>query len=1389
MAITTGIFGGNNMHSSVRNVGLIIFALAVLGIWVFIGCGGGGGGDGISGLTGPTGTISGTVLASSTLPSIRGISEEILAATDVGISGALVYAEDYKDKYFTTTASGGKFILSVPYGKHRIVATKTSPNGTIFKQRSYEYTISQSSPAQTTNLNLVAANRKIRGQLKNKDGQPIPNAEMYLWGEKFFTNASGEYETPPLPEGANGEIIVKAAGYQETVINATFSAPTPQYIYTTVPKTGDTNRAPVVSLKAEMYNVSPLKTTEITAAVTDPDGDTYTYQWHKFGGGTLSTNTTPLKALWTAPVGAGVATIAFVATDSKGLSGAALLGIQWGVGATASGSNYSPTVSIIASAGKYLLIGNSVMVSRKATISLVANAADNDGDALFYNWSATTGSLSATHLPEIYWTAPDLATWARVDIRVTDGKGGIGTASKIIGVDQNLATVTITSPLNKTYPAGPIEFSASAFDSAGNPIFAGDNNIFSWTLNGNPIGSNSKAFIEMIYTAGSYVAGLSYSDTAGTNSTQTVNFAINATPTSTLTAPTNGQVFPNGANITFTATGSDLEDGVLSSSAFTWMYTQWGASGTWPAFLGSGTPFSKVLPAATYTITLITTDSFGQQGASHTIVITVLGNNLPVATITSPLNNQTFVTGTNITFVGSATDIEDGNLSGTSLTWYANSVKMGTGLSISSTTVPAGTNTISLEAKDSAGGITTASINIGINSFCIASITSPASGSVFAPGETISFAGNASDPENGMITDNTRLGWFRGPWGTGAFLGSGTTLNASITVAGNHVITFGGIDSWGWVGTTSIMLVVSNRPNMSFTPASNAVYFVNTSVPFNGSGTDPDTGANIATASFRWTFDTSLQSAFNGSDTFLATFTTLGAHLVSLCGTNANGVPGTMTKQIYINATPSTQITAPAAGSRFDFGATVNFSGIASDSEDTTPGSIQFAWLDLPQGSTTPRLLVQGTTFHNAVLNYATSTFSAGSHTIYLVATDSHGVATAAGLDILINNLPVATISAVPGTYYTIAKPASVPVVLSGNSIGFVASITDVNGFQVTSTSTLWFFNGIQFDSGKSAATYTPTNADVGDATITVRLNDGYNMADYYYSLKVWRVLDVLSPLPDGATQPVGLVIKGDKLYFAASDTSKIYRYSGLTNDVLTSDGTAGGPGSNPGSFTNLMDISLDPAAGNNYLFTIDATSNRRIQGFDDLASKTSFDPANQFSSIASAVTFADSGNNVFVGAGGNIYKYSTLGVASVSSYVTSYSNVGGTAFSQVKGLRFFSSSLYVADTGLNRIFRTSVNCDTIYAPNFLDATATTDIAYSTNYLFSLASGPAIANIHVFDNTTGVRHFTFSQTGTALGQLNNPRRIFLYKDGSNKYHLFVLESSRIQRFSFGSTLW
>ena len=251
----------------------------------------------------------------------------------------------------------------------------------------------------------------------------------------------------------------------------------------------------------------------------------------------------------------------------------------------------------------------------------------------------------------------------------------------------------------------------------------------------------------------------------------------NAPPTAVASGtPTNGSA---PLTVNFSSAGSS--DPTNDTLTYSWNF-------------GDNTPLSTAAnPQHTYTANgrytaaLTVNDGHGNT-ASATVVITA-GNHAPVPTIASPAPAQLWKVGDAITFAGSATDAEDGNIPASGLSWqiilhhcpggvcHIHPFQSATGSGGSFTAPDHGDESyfeIALTATDSTGLQATTSVNINPQTVHITLNTSPAGLQVVyggqagsAPFTQTTIVGSthtlfAPSPQSSLGVTNTFTGWSDG---------------------------------------------------------------------------------------------------------------------------------------------------------------------------------------------------------------------------------------------------------------------------------------------------------------------------------------------------------------------------------------------------------------------------------------------------------------------------------------------------------------------------------------------------------------------------------------------------------------------------------------------------
>lgn len=534
-------------------------------------------------------------------------------------------------------------------------------------------------------------------------------------------------------------------------------------------------------------------------------------------------------------------------------------------------------------------------------------------------------------------------------------------------------------------------------------------------------------------------------------------------PTVSITSPSEGQVFDPGEPITFSGSAVDEEDGALTGNALGWFSSI-------DRQLGNGaTVVRSDLSSGDHEIRLTAVNS-RQATANAFVHITVRPpNSLPSAAIASPSDGQTFHEGESIEFSGSASDLEDGTLSGGSLVWTSSrDGQLGTGGSFARGDLSAGDHTITLTATDSRGGSGTAQVSVTVepNEPPTPTIAGPADGQTFSVGQTVTFEGSATDPEQGPLP-GTSLVWASSLDGQ---LGSGASLQRSDLSEGVHVVTLTATDALGATGSAAISITVANLPPVPAitAPIDGRVYLVGETVPLRGSADDPEDGP-LSGGALVWT--SSRDGALGTGAALDRSDLSEGDHTIRLTATDTRGASASAEVTITLSTVaqnPDAIITSPTDGAAYEPGDAVAFAGSASDPQDGPLSGGSLVWTSSRDGP-----IGTGTSFNRSDL-------SLGQHVITLTATDSDGrTGTAAvTVTVFINQKPTASIVA----------PANGQVFQQGQSIGFQGTGNDPEDGSLGGGALRWVSNRDGFLG--TGTSFQRSDLSTGSHRVTLTAND-----------------------------------------------------------------------------------------------------------------------------------------------------------------------------------------------------------------------------------------------------------------------------------------------------------
>ncbi len=227
----------------------------------------------------------------------------------------------------------------------------------------------------------------------------------------------------------------------------------------------------------------------------------------------------------------------------------------------------------------------------------------------------------------------------------------------------------------------------------------------------------------------------------------------------------------------------------------------------------------------------------------------------------------------------------------------------------------------SLNGKTVTGGLVNANLALEAlndtttNTAPIVLIDSPTDGTAVDSGTSLVFAGNATDVEDGDITDS--LTWnssIDGSIGTDASF-STTTLSVGI-----HEITASVTDSGGLVGSDSINVTINptepsnTAPTVEITlPADGTKVEIDTSLTFTGTANDNEEGDLSEILTWSSDLDGSIGTGANFSTSTLS----LGTHTVTASATDAGGLTGSDSITVVIE--PVTPVTELISNVTYDY--------------------------------------------------------------------------------------------------------------------------------------------------------------------------------------------------------------------------------------------------------------------------------------------------------------------------------------------------------------------------------------------------------------------------------------------------------------------------------------
>ncbi len=531
----------------------------------------------------------------------------------------------------------------------------------------------------------------------------------------------------------------------------------------------------------------------------------------------------------------------------------------------------------------------------------------------------------------------------------------------------------------------------------------------------------------------------------------------------------------------------------------------------------------KFLTPGVYRVQLTVSDAKGLADPTPAeVVVTVravTANNLPPnSVIDSPAVNMTILRGQSINFRGSGSDPD----SNTPLTYLwdfnggaPNSTQQNPG---DVRFDQAGFFTVTLTVKDALGladptpaVVYVSVLDNNLNQAPNASILSPAADMTISVGDTVLFAGSATDPEG-----NTPLSYL---WNFDGAAPNTTAQNPGLVrfdVPGVYRVQLTAKDSLGAVDRSPAVRIITVTSTTSITPpdsqilqpASSVTIAVGDSVDFSGQAV---AAANSGPFTYLWNFDGAAPNATVAAPGAV-TFHNEGIYNVSFRVTDANGIsdPTPATVQIVVqntlalNEPPNGVIVSPVTDMVIYEGDSLNFTAVGYDPDGDT---MSFLW-SFDGGA--PDKFVKDP----GVVQFK----KAGVYQVTMTVSDSAGLTDPTPDSVTITVKAVVAPDTASPPNALIAQPSADMAIAVGDTVNFTGLVLDSDN---NVTSYLWNFDG---------AVPNSTRLNPGDVTFNqagtyrVRFNatDATGLSDPTPDEVVITVSDINTP--SGNIAPNGII-------------------------------------------------------------------------------------------------------------------------------------------------------------------------------------------------------------------------------------------------------------------------
>ena len=422
---------------------------------------------------------------------------------------------------------------------------------------------------------------------------------------------------------------------------------------------------------------------------------------------------------------------------------------------------------------------------------------------------------------------------------------------------------------------------------------------YDWTAAPNSISMGSGGILDYAFSSpDDYQITVTADDSICVDTaTITLHIIANEPPTVNITSPPNGTYFDEGELITFTGEAADYEDGDLSNQI------NWFVDGVLTQSGSASYSTASLIPGS-HAIEAKVTDSNGEINLLPAIISIVVDSTVgPVVTILSPNDRENFPSGVPVIFTAQAIDAKDGNVS-SRIQWTVDGGSAGSGASISVPGLSTGEHVIVASATDNdnnPGEPDSITIIVSPGRPPTIEITSPAAGSVFEDGATITFTAFAQDPDGNL----DHIDWYKNDvfFGSGASINRVFSLPVGQTFDETYTIRAEAVDTENKRTSASILITIraNTAPQIYIdAPVDQAQFTQGATITFQGHATDLQDDDAALTASIQWYSDQEGVNPIGTGGSFTRNNLKTGNHVITARVTNSGGRTASITRNITV---------------------------------------------------------------------------------------------------------------------------------------------------------------------------------------------------------------------------------------------------------------------------------------------------------------------------------------------------------------------------------------------------------------------------------------------------------------------------------------------------------